>query len=691
MSESGSDKSIVIGVDVGGTFTDIFVFDEVTKSVKVGKVPSTRGDQSEGFAQGIADLVDDFSSISTIVHGTTVATNALLERRGAKAGIITTRGFRDVLEMRRRDRPTTWGLWGQFTPVVPRELRVEVQERILADGTIHTPIDADDIRSAAQFLLDKGCDSVCLFFINGYVNNHNEKQAAEIIRDIWPNDYVSVATEILPEVREFERCSTATLNAYLQPVVASYLDRLENRIDQAGSDAEILIVQSNGGVMSINTAKSLPIRTALSGPAAGVVAAREIALAAGFENVITGDMGGTSFDVSLIASGKNTLTAQASIDFGMIVRTPMIEMTTIGAGGGSIAHLDKTGLLEGGPISAGSDPGPVCYGLGNTKPTVTDANLVLGRIDARNPIGGKLSQFDKDKAVAAIKMEIADPLGLSPYEAAEAIISVANAKMGGAIRLISIERGYDPKQFAAMPFGGGGALHAGALIKDIGLSAALVPRFPGVNSALGCVMSDLRHDEVRTINSQIKDLDIAALEAVIAELIANGSARMQGVRADVAEIYSIMELDMLYLGQTHSVSVPVPINKGSLSVDTIMDAFNQTYLKTYGRLLENIPVKVLNLKLSVIGVRPSLDLKLLASGERANSIDDCRLIEQDIFSDGEWHKAIIYERLRLPAGARIEGPALLVQSDATIYVDVGLTAHIDGYGNVIMNRGEDIV
>jgi N-methylhydantoinase A len=443
--------------------------------------------------------------------------------------------------------------------------------------------------------------------------------------------------------------------------------------------------------MSINTAKSLPIRTALSGPAAGVVAAREIALAAGFENVITGDMGGTSFDVSLIASGKNTLTAQASIDFGMIVRTPMIEMTTIGAGGGSIAHLDKTGLLEVGPISAGSDPGPVCYGLGNTKPTVTDANLVLGRIDARNPIGGKLSQFDKDKAVAAIKMEIADPLGLSPYEAAEAIISVANAKMGGAIRLISIERGYDPKQFAAMPFGGGGALHAGALIKDIGLSAALVPRFPGVNSALGCVMSDLRHDEVRTINSQIKDLDIAALEAVIAELIANGSARMQGVRADVAEIYSIMELDMLYLGQTHSVSVPVPINKGSLSVDTIMDAFNQTYLKTYGRLLENIPVKVLNLKLSVIGVRPSLDLKLLASGERANSIDDCRLIEQDIFSDGEWHKAIIYERLRLPAGARIEGPALLVQSDATIYVDVGLTAHIDGYGNVIMNRGEDIV
>lgn len=683
-------KSIVIGVDVGGTFTDIFVLDEAAKTVKVGKVPSTRGDQSEGFAQGISDLVDDFSSIATIVHGTTVATNALLERKGAKAGIITTRGFRDVLEMRRRDRPTTWGLWGQFMPVVSRNLRVEVNERTLADGTIHTPIDAEDIRSATQYLLDQGCDSVCLFFINGYVNNHNEKEAAEIIRDMWPNDYVSVATEILPEIREFERCSTATLNAYLQPVVASYLDRLENRIDNAGSDAEILIVQSNGGVMSIDTAKSLPIRTALSGPAAGVVAAREIALAAGFENVITGDMGGTSFDVSLIASGENTLTAQASIDFGMIVRTPMIEMTTIGAGGGSIAHLDKTGLLEVGPISAGSDPGPVCYGLGNMKPTVTDANLVLGRIDARNPIGGKLSRFDTEKAVEAIRHEIAEPLGLNPYEAAEAIIAVANAKMAGAIRLISIERGYDPKQFAAMPFGGGGALHAGALIKDIGLSAALVPRYPGVNSALGCVMSDLRHDEVRTINAQLEELDVALLEEITGQLIAAGRTKMEGVKAEVAEIYPIMELDMLYVGQTHSVSVPVAVGKAGLSKDSILQAFNQTYLKTYGRLLENIPVKILNLKLSVIGVRPSLDLTLLVGTNQADSIDDCRLTEQEIFSDGKWHRATIYDRLRLPVGSRIEGPALLVQSDATIYVDIELTAHIDHYGNVIINKGEDI-
>ena len=475
-------KSIVIGVDVGGTFTDILALDETTGEVRVAKVPSTRGDQSAGFLSGIQAATDDLGAVSTIIHGTTVATNALLERKGAKAGIITTAGFRDVLEMRRRDRPTTWGLWGQFTPVIERQSRLEVAERTLAGGDVKTEIDPEDIKAAAAALLAQGCESVCLFFINGYANDHNETRAARILREIWPNEHVSVATEILPEIREFERCSTASLNAYLQPVVASYLARLEERLDNQGAPAEILIVQSNGGVMSVDTAKALPVRTALSGPAAGVVAARRIASAAGFDNVITGDMGGTSFDVSLVADGKNTLTSQASIDFGMVVRTPMIEMTTIGAGGGSIAHIDETGLLDIGPQSAGSDPGPVCYGLGNDRPTVTDANLVLGRIDARNPIGDKLTKLDAEAAASAIDIHIATPLGISVHQAAEAIIRVANAKMAGAIRLISIERGHDPKRFAAMPFGGGGALHAGALVREIGLAAAIVPRFPGVNS-----------------------------------------------------------------------------------------------------------------------------------------------------------------------------------------------------------------
>ena len=681
-------KSIVIGVDVGGTFTDILALDENTGEVRVAKVPSTRGDQSAGFLGGIKAATDDLGAVSTIIHGTTVATNALLERKGAKAGIITTAGFRDVLEMRRRDRPTTWGLWGQFTPVIERQSRLEVAERTLASGEVATPVDPDEIRAAAAALLEQGCEAVCLFFINGYANGENEARAAEVLRDAWPNGHVSVATEILPEIREFERCSTASLNAYLQPVVANYLARLEERLEGEGAPAEILIVQSNGGVMSVDTAKALPVRTALSGPAAGVVAARRIASAAGFENVITGDMGGTSFDVSLVADGQNTLTSQASIDFGMVVRTPMIEMTTIGAGGGSIAHIDETGLLDIGPQSAGSDPGPVCYGLGNDRPTVTDANLVLGRIDARNPIGDKLTRLDSEAAAAAIDRHIAGPLGISVEEAAEAIIRVANAKMAGAIRLISIERGHDPKRFAAMPFGGGGALHAGALVREIGLAAAIVPRFPGVNSALGCVMSDLRHDEVRTLNRMLDTLDCEALTAMIAEITASSEEVIKRSKASIDGLEAVIELDMLYLGQTHAVAVPLSVSHSGITTEAIRAAFDASYRRTYGRLLENIPVRVLNLRLSVIGKRPEVNIASLARGERAASAADCHLADQKIFAGGQWHDGAIIDRLRLPAGAVVNGPCLLVQPDATIYVDPGLAARVDDLGNIIIKEQE---
>jgi len=677
-------QKMVIGVDVGGTFTDILALDEISGTVKVAKTPSTRGDQSIGFLEGILSVTEDLSAVATIIHGTTVATNALLERKGAKTGIITTAGFRDVLEMRRRDRPQTWGLWGQFVPVVERQNRIEVAERTLADGTIRQAVNEQEVKAAAQTLLANGCLSVCLFFINGYANPKNEQVAAKILRAVWPNEHVSVATEILPEIREFERCSTATLNAYLQPPVANYLARLEDRIAEQKAESEILIVQSNGGVMSVESAKSLPIKTALSGPAAGVVAARQIASAAGFDNIITGDMGGTSFDVSLVADGQNMLTAQANIDFGMTIRVPMIEMTTIGAGGGSIAHIDETGLLEIGPESAGSDPGPACYGLGNTRPTVTDANLVLGRIDATNPIGGKQKSLDKEAAIAAIETNIAKPLGLDVYDAAEAIIKVANAKMGGAIRLISIERGYDPKLFAMMPFGGGGALHTGALMLDIGLGASVVPRYPGVNSALGCVMSDLRHDEVRTMNVLLDGLDCAELAQMIKEISLSSTKRVQNTKAKLASIDRIIELDMLYMGQSHSVAVPILEDPDKLTVASIGAAFDRAYAKTYSRPLTGIPIRILNLRLSMVGVRPAIDLQILAKGARADSVASCLISEQPIYADGAWHNGQIIDRLRLPEGAEIHGPALLVQPDSTIYLDPFISATVDSFGNIIM-------
>ncbi len=449
-------SDLMIGVDVGGTFTDVFVLNEATGSASVTKVPTTRPDQSVGFLNGIKQEIQDFSTISVVVHGTTAGTNALLERKGAKTGVICTEGLRDVLEMRRRDRPRTWGLRGEFEPVVDRRDRLEVCERTLADGTIRTPVDLDAVRSAAKQLQEQGCEGASILFANAYANTANEEAAVAVLREIWHNTHVSASSEILPEIREFERFSTTALNAYLQPEVSGYLERLETTLHDSGFDGEFMIVQSNGGVMSIDTACRLPVRTALSGPAAGVIAAGYIAQSAGFENVITGDMGGTSFDVSLIAKGHSMLSPQTSIDFGMVVRNPMIEITTIGAGGGSIAWVDKGGLLNIGPESAGSDPGPVAYGLGNMRPTVTDANVVLGRIDPDNPIGGKLEQLDVAAATQAINEHVGMPLGLSPIEAAEAILRVANSRMAGAIRLVSIERGFDPKRFAFMPFGGGG-------------------------------------------------------------------------------------------------------------------------------------------------------------------------------------------------------------------------------------------
>jgi len=679
----------VVGVDVGGTFTDVFFLNEVDGSCDVAKVPSTRSDQSVGIQEGIAQQLKKLSEVSLIIHGTTVGTNALLERKGAKTGIITTRGFRDVIEMRRRDRPETWGLWGMFEPIVSRELRVEVDERVLADGTILTQLDASDVKSAAGKLLSRGAESVCIFFINSYANDTNEKLAVKTLKEIWPNDHITSSSEILPEIREFERCSTATLNAYLQPPIGDYLERLEGGLQKGGFGGEVLIVQSNGGVMSVNMARSFPVRTALSGPAAGVIAGAYIGVSAGFPNLITCDMGGTSFDVSLVADGESALAAQTAVDFGMVVRTPMIEITTIGAGGGSIASVDRGGLLQIGPESAGSDPGPVCYGQGNDRPTVTDANVVLGRINAEKPIGGKLARLDVDAAKKAIKIHVADLLEIEIMDAAEAIIRVANAKMAGAIRLVSVERGHDPEKFVAMPFGGGGALHAGALIKDVGLSKALVPRYPGVTSALGCIIADMRFDRVHTINAVLDDLDIRKLASEIKKTAEDGQKRL--VEADVTfdGVEHLIELDMLYLGQTHTVAVRLPVGlediKSSLNTNVIRTAFENTYEKVFGRLLHNIGIRVLNLRVTVIGRRPKFDLSILGpSGDY--TIEEAKIDSREVWFEGKWWQTDVYSRLNLPKEQVVSGPALLEQPDTTIFIDPDLEGKVDQFGNLIISR-----
>ena len=680
---SGSNMSggAGVGVDVGGTFTDVFTIDRESGRATIAKVPTTPENQADGFARGVKEGAGAAARIDTIVHGTTVGTNALLQRCGGRVGMIVTAGFRDVLEMRRRDRPQTWGLWGSYTPVVSRDFSLEVAERTLADGSVRVAVDGAEVRAAAERLTAQGAEALVIFFVNSYANDANEQAAVAAARAVWSNEFVMASSEILPEIREFERASTAALNAYLQPVLGHYLARLETALAADGFAGEVFIHQSNGGMMNVTMARRLPVRTALSGPAAGVVAGGQIARAAGFNNVITCDMGGTSFDVSMVNDGKPSLSAQTAIDFGLVIRTPMVEITTIGAGGGSIAWVDGGGLLRVGPESAGSDPGPVCYGLGNTRPTVTDANVVLGRINAARPIGGKLAKLDTSAAEAVILEHVGTPLGLDTTAAAAAIIRVANGLMAGAIRLVSIERGHDPRKFVAMTFGGGGALHAGALMLEVGLVKALVPRYPGVISALGCAIADMRQDAVATVNRTLEELDPGELKSRMTAL-ADGIADLAGGDAE----YSFAA-DMSYQGQSHTVAVDLTAGPDS-DAASLRGDFETRYRDVYGRLLEGIPIRLLNLRVTALVRREVFDLSALAPPASA-SMETARSGTRRVWSDGEWRDTAIYDRLQLPVGAIVPGPATLEQPDGTIFIDPGLVGEVDRFGNLIMARSDD--
>jgi len=679
-----SGRGAIVGVDVGGTFTDLFLLDPAAGRFLTAKVPSHRGDEAQGFLHGLTAL-GGVAAVDAIVHGTTAGTNTLLERRGPKIGVIATRGFRDVLEMRRRDRRRTWGLWGDFVPIAERDMRVDVNERTLADGSVRTAVDAAEIRAAARHLLDRGAQSIAVTFINAYANADNERRALAELRSLWPNEFVAASHEVLSEIREFERSSTTAINAYLQPVVASYIGKLESALAAQGFPGRLHIVQSNGGIMSTATARRFPVRTALSGPAAGVVAGAALAKAAGFDNLITCDLGGTSFDVSVIAGGKVALAAQTTIDFGLVIRTPMIEITTIGAGGGSIATVDRGGLLQVGPESAGSVPGPVCYGQGNTRPTLTDAQVVLGRINAARPLGGELKSLDVAAAAAAIATHVGAPLGLDAAAAAAAIVQVAEARMAGAIRLVSIERGHDPARFVAMPFGGGGALHVGALIRQIGLKCALVPRFPGITSALGCVLADLRHDLVQTLNLMLDGLDAQALERRMRAAGREAGAVIAAAGIPVARTEVVYELDMHYLGQTHTVAVPLPVAPQGDGVTEAMvrSAFEAAYLASFSRLLPELPARIVSLRVAAIGRRPPFDFSVFAP-ESSASLEKARLRSRPVWFDGGWRDTPVWSRLDLPAGAAIAGPAILEQADATTAIEPGFAGRIDPLGNLIV-------
>ena len=682
----------LVGVDIGGTFTDVVVLDETRGNLQIGKVATTPDDQSTGFISALDGLRVSYPAIDLVTHGTTVATNAVLERDGGRCGLIATRGFRDILELRRRDRPHMYGLTGSFEPLIPRDRRLEVTERIAAEGTVLTPLSEDEVLEAGRLLLAHWVEAIVVSFMNSYANPENELRAKEILQEEWPHLYVVTSSETLPVFREFERTSTAVVNAYVQPNVGEYLEQLEERLKERGYGSDLFIMQSNGGMMSAASVRNLPLNTVLSGPAAGVIAATRIAAESGFSNLITYDMGGTSLDVSLVQEGKPLPSSGMDLEFGIPLMVSMIDIHTIGAGGGSIARIDQGGLLQVGPQSAGAEPGPVCYGKNGTAPTLTDANLILGRINPNYPIAGVAGEkFDVAGARSVIAETIGKPLGLSTEQAAQAIVTVANSRIAGSLRRVSIDKGHDPREFALFSFGGSGPLHVGYLLRELSIGQGIVPYYPGIASAWGCVIADRQHDFVTMQNCLLSDLDLAAVEQTFAGHLAAGEEMLAGENVPLARVNVVREADISYEGQTHVIRASLPA--GELSRETIAASFRSAYLQHYGRveegfsgleeLLAQIPIRLLNLRTAVIGVRADVRLKDFISAPET-TLAEARKEERSVYVEDGFTSCPVYDRAKLPWGAVLSGPALIEQSDTTIWLEPWCRATVAEGGSLMI-------
>jgi N-methylhydantoinase A len=670
------------GIDVGGTFTDLLFVDQGANRFRVVKVPSTPDDQSRGMLAGLRDSGLAVEDLAALVHGTTVGTNAILERKGARCGLITTAGFRDVLELGRRTRPFGYGMIGSFEALIPRELRLEVPERIDAKGNVLIPLDTEAVRAAMRRLLDLGAEALVISFIHSYANPAHEQSAREIAREIWPTAFISVGADILREVREFERTSTAALNGYIQPIMSRYLGRLEKELKLARFRSQLLVMQGNGGTMTGAIASDYAVQTVMSGPAAGALAAGHIGKQSGHLNLIGCDMGGTSFDVTLIRNGEPALSAEKDIAYGVPIRIPMIDIHTIGAGGGSIARITKAGLLQVGPESAGANPGPICYGRGGADPTVTDANLVLGRLDLAT-LPGVAAGVGLEQVKQRLVEAVGAPLGLDAIETAAAIVAVASNHLASAIRLVSIEKGYDPRDFALFPFGGAGPLHAVALARELGVPTVLVPRFPGLTSALGCILGDLRHDFVRTIGVPLSDADPAAMDAAFAGQRRQGEKLIAEENVPVDGIVAIHEADLLYRGQSHVIRVPVT---GAFNAAAVLKTLEARYKQRFDIELTEMTAMLSNLRTTVIGKRTAIDLAAFAP-DPGGSLATARTGSRKVYFDGVWLDTALYVRDALPVGAAVAGPAIVTQLDTTVLIDPGSTAIVDALGNLVIAVG----
>jgi N-methylhydantoinase A len=689
-----------LGIDIGGTFTDATLLDEETGAIQIDKVSTTPADPSRGFMEAAARLLHKAGvkpdEVRYVVHATTVATNAIIEGKIARTGFVTTEGFRDMLEIARQVRPSLYDL--QFEkprPLVPRQLCFGVPERLDAKGNVLVPLDENAVRRVAEQLREAEVEAIAVCLLHAYVNPVHEKRVGEILRECCPQAVVSLSSEVAPEFREYRRASTTIINAGIQPVVARYLHNIETRLQEAGYPADFLVMQSSGGVFSAKAAAAKPVFMVESGPAAGVMAAAYLGNTLGLRDVISFDMGGTTAKAALIQNGTPRITKDYEVgavaksgggsSSGYPMRTPVVDLVEIGAGGGSIAWVDSGGKLRVGPHSVGADPGPACYGKGR-EPTVTDANLVLGRLNPHYFLGGEIV-LDVGRARAAV--DTVRPAGLDVAQTAHAIVEIANAAMVNALRLVSVQRGFDPRDFTLIAFGGAGPLHANRLAAETEMAATLIPAGPGVFSALGLLVTDLKHDYAQTLMQRADRIDLPAIGAICERLTAEGQAALAREGVAPAEMAFCRQVDLRYVGQSFELTVPLPA--GALEqtdVARVLDAFHREHERTYGYAAPEEPVEWVNLRLTAIGkiVKPRLRELANSSASVAAAQKGSRPV---YFAEQNGTGACacaIYDRYRLPAGGAILGPAIIEEFDSTTVIHPGCQALVDPFGNLLVKQ-----
>ena len=675
----------LIGVDVGGTFTDLIKLDQNTGKVQLAKVASTIENQAFGVMQSIAEAETNLKNVALVVHGTTTTTNAVLERKLSRTGLITTAGFRDVLELGRRTRPQPYGMKGHFLPIIPRDLRLEVGERMDYAGRILIPLNESSVREAGKKLLDQGVESVVVHFLHAYANPEHELRAAEVLAEFWPNEYITTGHSLLSESREFERGVTAAVNAAVQPILKRYINKLDSELEAEGYAGELLVMNGNGGTVSAKRVIREAAKTVMSGPASGVIAAAYTGTAAGRPNLITYDMGGTSTDVALIRGGEPSVSNEIELEYAMPIHVPMVDVRTIGAGGGSIAKVNDAGLLEVGPHSAGAEPGPICYGRGGNEPTISDANFLLGRLDVTK-LKSVSQEVDIEHIRSIFQEKLADPLNIDAETAAAAVLQVAITRMAGATRMVSVSLGEDPRDFSLFAFGGAGPMHATALARELGIPEVIVPARPGITNALGCVVADMKHDFVLTVNSPLNNVDMDEIIGILKAQSKEGTELIQKEPVSVEEIKVVHSFDMQFVGQTHILSVFLPTY--DLSHEVVQSAFDEAYYGRFRVRLPEIRAQIVNVKTTVMGRRTGICLDgLIDASGRVESLEMAQNGARPVWFNGDWQNTKIFNREALPLSAKIKGPAILEQMDTMVLIEPGDEAISDKNGNILISLG----